>query len=275
MMLTKKFIAPGAWFSLLYPESWNEFEDAEGTFLFYNPNSWTGNFRVSAFRGEKDKKSGDTYGQATLKQVLNDNPSAKKTTVAGFPGASGKEMFMEDETYYTTHWWLIDAGDLVIECSFTVQKGGDVAEAEAVIKTIEVRDENKKYPAELIPVRLSEIFTINESYEWMTDTIKNHLKQDFQGSDEDLAKMQQIVDDGLIGPKKRDLWLALGITLCVIIANEVDGVEWMTLVDGNREAPVIRFKDGRVVDPMKLIWSKVKAGEKCNIEQAYHEALNN
>ena len=39
MMLTKKFIAPGAWFSLLYPESWNEFEDAEGLSFFIIPTT--------------------------------------------------------------------------------------------------------------------------------------------------------------------------------------------------------------------------------------------
>lgn len=43
----KKFISPGAWFSMVYPADWNEFEDGEGSFLFYNPNEWTGNFSNS------------------------------------------------------------------------------------------------------------------------------------------------------------------------------------------------------------------------------------
>ncbi len=47
----KKYISPGAWFSMVYPADWNEFEDGEGSFLFYNPNEWTGNFRISAFKG--------------------------------------------------------------------------------------------------------------------------------------------------------------------------------------------------------------------------------
>lgn len=49
--------------------------------------------------------------------------------------------------------------------------------------------------------------------------------------------MQQIIDKGDISPKKKDTWLAFGIVLCVIFANEVDGMEWRTLIDGNREAP--------------------------------------
>lgn len=36
-MQGKKFISPGAWFSMNYPSDWNEFEDGEGSFSFYNP----------------------------------------------------------------------------------------------------------------------------------------------------------------------------------------------------------------------------------------------
>ena len=155
-----------------------------------------------------------------------------------------------------------------------MHKGADIQEAESVINSIELRDENEKYPAELIAIRLSEIFVINESYDWTVKLIKENLKQDFQGDEADLSKLQQIIDNGVIAPKKREKWLALGITLCVIIANEVDNVEWMTLIDGNREAPVLRFDNGRIVDPMKLIWSKVKAGQPCNVEETYKTALN-
>ena len=56
-MQGKKFISPGAWFSMNYPSDWNEFEDGEGSFLFYNPDVWTGNFRISAFKGNA------TYGR--------------------------------------------------------------------------------------------------------------------------------------------------------------------------------------------------------------------
>lgn len=41
-----KYISPGGWFSLEYPMGWHEFEDTEESFLFYNPDRWTGNFRI-------------------------------------------------------------------------------------------------------------------------------------------------------------------------------------------------------------------------------------
>ena len=58
----KKYISPGAWFSMVYPADWNEFEDGEGSFLFYNPNEWTGNFRISAYKGDT------AYGRESVKQ---------------------------------------------------------------------------------------------------------------------------------------------------------------------------------------------------------------
>mgnify|MGYP002524523265 CR=1 FL=1 len=86
--------------------------------------------------------------------------------------------------------------------------------------------------------------------------------------------MQRIIDNGSLNPRKRDAWVALGITLCVILVNEVDGIEWMTLIDGSREVPVlVNSKDGKTIDPMKLVWSKVKNGEAVNLADTYAHML--
>ena len=74
-MQGKKFISPGAWFSMNYPSDWNEFEDGEGSFLFYNPDVWSGNFRISAFKG----KAG--YGKEAIRQELKENDSASLVKV--------------------------------------------------------------------------------------------------------------------------------------------------------------------------------------------------
>lgn len=260
----KKFISPGAWFSMIYPADWNEFEDGEGSFLFYNPNEWTGNFRISAYKGNA------TYGKDSIRQELKENPAATLVQVGQYDCAYSKEMFEEDGTYYTSHLWVTGMNEVAFECSFTVAKGDPVAEAEEVISTLEVRKENQKYPEEIIPVRLSEIYQINEAYEWVSTTVKEQLKKDFQGQEDDIANMQQLIDGGSIGAKKKEAWLAFGLALCVILTNEVDGLEWRTLVDGNREAPVLlNTATGSWIDPMKLVWSKVKAGEKVNLTETY------
>ena len=47
------------------------------------------------------------------------------------------------------------------------------------------------------------------------------------------------------------------------------------LIDGNREAPVLTSVAGNtVIDPMKLVWSKVKAGEPCNLAEVYRNLLS-
>ena len=250
--------------SMTYPADWNEFEDGEGSFLFYNPNEWTGNFRISAFKGNA------TYGKDSVKQELRENSSAIPVRIGRMECAYSKEMFEEEGAYYTSHLWITGADEVAFECSFTVKKGEPVAEAEKIIASLETRKDGVKYPAEIIPVRLSEIYQINEAYEWVDTTIKELLKKDFQGAEEDIAKMQQMMEESNIGPKKKDAWLAFGIALCVIFANEVDGMEWRTLVDGNREAPILlNTSTGEWIDPMKLVWSKVKAGGKVNLPEIY------
>ena len=264
MKQQKKYISPGAWFSMQYPATWNEFEDGEGSFLFYNPEEWTGNFRISAYRGQEG------YGRECVSLELKENPAARRVRVGALDCAYSRETFEEDGEHYTSHIWITGIDDVAFECSFTVRKGQPVAEAEQVIASLQVRKQGVKYPAELIPVRVSEICQINEAYEWVSNTVKDLLKKDFQGVEADVENMQQVVDRGVIGPKKKDHWLAMGITLCVIMANEEDGMEWRTLIDGNREAPVLlNTATGQWVDPMKLAWSKVKAGEKVNLAEAY------
>ncbi len=196
MEQSKKFISPGAWFSMTYPVDWNEFEDGEGSFLFYNPNEWTGNFRISAFKGNA------TYGKDSVKQELRENSSAIPVRIGRMECAYSKEMFEEEGAYYTSHLWITGADEVAFECSFTVKKGEPVAEAEKIIASLETRKDGVKYPAEIIPVRLSEIYQINEAYEWVDTTIK-----------------------------------------------ESSTGEW--------------------IDPMKLVWSKVKAGGKVNLPEIY------
>lgn len=269
MMDTKRFIAPGGWFAMSYPTAWSEFEDGEGSFLFYNPDVWDGNFRISAFRGNS------SYAEANLQNELRERPSAQLVKVGEWRCAYSKEEFVEEGTAYTTHWWVTGTGDLAIECSFTVMRDGSSQLAQQVIATLQIRDLQQKYPAEVIPVRLWEIWQIDEAYANMEHEVKSRFALDFQGAEEDLPQLQRLVYEAGWSRKKRDPWIALGITLCVILSNEIDGYEWHTLVDGNREAPVLqRVSDGKIVDPLRLVWSRVKAGEEINLEESYRLVIS-
>lgn len=107
-----------------YPAVWSEFEDSEGSFLFYNPDEWTGNFRISAYRSNTAD-----YGRESVRQELKENASATLVRVGALDCAYSKEMFEEGGEYYTSHIWITGVDDVVFECSFTVRKGESVAEA--------------------------------------------------------------------------------------------------------------------------------------------------
>lgn len=268
MVQDKKFISPGAWFTMVYPAGWSEFEDGEDSFLFYNPNNWTGNFRISAYKGDT------LYGKEAVHRELKENASARIVQVGNLQTSYSKEEFEEEDESYVSHFWVAGIDNIAFECSFTIRKGDSMTCAEKIISSLEVRKENQKYPAEIIPVRLSEIYQINEAYEWVTTLVKEELKKDFQGVEEDLYSMQQVMDSGVIAPKKKEAWLAFGIAMCVILANEIDGLEWKTLIDGNREVPVLQdVITEEWTDPMKLVWSRVKAGQPCNLIEVYKKML--
>lgn len=273
-MSGKKFISPGAWFSMIYPSQWNEYEDMEGSFLFYNPNNWTGNFRISAFKKDPSLPGAFQYGKESVNNELNNNQAASLIKVGNFDCAYSKEMFEEEGSYFVSHIWITGIDNIAFECSFTVARGSDTKEAENIISSLQVRNDDTKYPAEIIPVRVSEIAFIDESYDWAVSTIKKQLKKDFQGIEEDLPILQSVIDSGAFTRKQKDAWIAFGITLAVILTNEIEGMEWMTLIDGNREAPVLKYKDtGLIIDPMRLVWSKVKAEQPCNVTDEYKNIL--
>lgn len=253
---------------MVYPADWNEFEDGEGSFLFYNPDKWTGNFRISAFRGNA------SYGRTCVEEELRSNRGAKSVIVGKMLCAYSVETFDEEGVRYENHQWVGAMDDLAFEISFAVKQGESIAEAQEVIASVEPRRPDVKYPAEVIPVRLSEIMEIDEAFDWVQSSVKEELKKDFRSEEEDVPNMQKLVESGKLNRKKREAWIALGITLCVILADEVEGMEWRTLIDGNREAPVLVSADGEVmIDPMKLVWSKVKAGEEVNLVEIYKGML--
>ena len=261
----KRFISPGGWFAMYYPQEWNEVDGGEGTFLFYNPEQWNGNFRISAYRdGQSD------YGAKFVEQELADNPTAVRRRVGKWMCAYSCEEFVENGQQYDSHFWLLDGGDTGIECSFTVLHGTPGEVGAAIVASIEVRPIGSKVPAEVIPLRLSEMYAIEEACDHVTLLLKKKLSANLQVGEGDLENLQRLVESQTLSAKKREHWMALGIVLCAIFANEVEGVEWCTLVDGNREVPVLQCPSTRLVaDPMKLFWSKVRNGEPCNVFDAY------
>ena len=266
----KRYIAPGGWFALYYPERWSEFEDEEGSFLFYDPEKWNGNFRISAY---KDRSS--SYARESVADELRQNDQARLKAVGSWECAYSCETFMEGNEAYTTHFWLTGAGNVSVECSFTVAKGSSVETAEDIIASLEIRSDNWRYPKEYIPVRVLEINEINQAYDWASSYIKKALKKDFTATGRDLDHMQKVIDGGKLNPRQTEAWQALGLTFGTILVNEMDGMDWVTVIDGSEEYPALRFADtDLVVAPLNLFADKVRRGEPCDVKKEFERIKN-
>ena len=139
----------------------------------------------------------------------------------GEPCAYSCEVFTEDGEAYENHQWVTGIGDVAFEVSFATAQGASIRKAQEVIASLELRYPGVKYHAELIPIRLMEIYQIDEAYDWVQSEIKKQFKKDFRGEVSDIQNMQHMIDNGSLNPRKRDAWIALGITLCVILTNEI------------------------------------------------------
>lgn len=259
-----KFISPGGWFSIELPQTWNEFEDTAESFLFYNPEKWDGNFRISAFKDKSDK-----YAEECIKFELDNNTTATIVNVGNLKCAYSCESFNEEGVWYTTHIWITGEKNTSIECSFTVCKGGDKGVAEQIIKSLVVRD-NSKVTKEIIQARLLEIEEINAGFDWAVSTIKKELSRDFTSQESDITSIQKMLDSGKFNVKQKDPWVSFAMAFGAIIINEMDGMDWATVVDGKSEYPVLRFKNTDfIVDPVGIIWGKIKEGNRCNLNEEF------
>lgn len=260
-----KYISPGSWFSLEYPTGWNEFEDTEDSFLFYNPEKWSGNFRISAFKGE-----GKLYAKECIDYEFKNNRGAKPVRIGEWDCAYSTENFQENGIWYTSHLWVTGKGDISVECSFTVAKGESQKVAENIISTLQVRNEGDKLWKEIIPVRVLEINAINEAFDWAVTTIKKQLTKDFTSSEADIASIQKVMDSGKFNNNQRQAWESFGVAFGAILVNEMDGMDWVTVIDGNKETPALRFANTDViVYPFQLVWSRVKNGKSCSLKSEF------
>ena len=260
-----KYMSPGSWFSLEYPLGWHEFEDAEDSFLFYNPDKWSGNFRISAFRGEHAD-----YAAECVDYELQNNVAAKRVQVAGWACAFSKEDFQEEGVDYTSYLWVTGKGEISIECSFTVNQGESPKIAEQIIESLKVRKATDKPWKEVIPLRVLEINSINEAYEWAVATIKKQTTKGFSAQETDLANLQRVIDSGKFNKTQRPTWESFGIVFGTILVNEMDGMDWVTFIDGSKEMPALRFADSKLLYfPTEMIWNKVRKGESCDLMALY------
>lgn len=267
-MIMKKYISPGSWFSFDYPDAWHEFEDEAGSFLFYNPASWTGNFRISAVMDNSPD-----FARNTLRDELAQYSDAEIITIGRHEFVYSRETFQEDGAWYTSHFWVTGYKQMAVYATFTCAKGESIDEARQVLTSLYLMNPAKPQCHEIIPLRLAEAVLINDAYERIQKEVKQELKKDFSSVDTvtGIANMQRLIDDGKIKLNPTTIQRLAWVLGC-FLTDELDGVEWVSVIEGRNEYPALNM-NGRLVNPAEKFDAHVANEGKCNLSEVYGQLV--
>ena len=156
--------------------------------------------------------------------------------------------------------------------AFLNAKGGDKHPAEEIIRSLQIRKEGVSHPREIIPIRVLEIGEVNTAFEWASTTIKKQLTKDFTASESDIDSIQQVMDSGRFQTQQRMAWENFGIAFGAILVNEMEGMEWVTVIEGQKEYPALQFMcSDMVLDPAALVWGQAKKGLPCDLKSEFRK----
>lgn len=243
----KKFISPGSWFTFDYPNDWFEFSEEPDCFLFYNPDKWGGNFRISAYRD-----ASAAFGDTMMRQALK-TPGAKLTKVGRWETIYVAESFTEQLVEYVTHSWTIGYAHTSVECSFTTKADEHLGVANAVIASLDILQPRESFHNQFIPIRVSEVELVESCYATIEELGMKLFKERFRELDYNERLLQKIaLRPELSKQLGSDAGAVIGITLCAILTESIEGLEWNTYINGKEETPVLMYGDVCVARPMSL-----------------------
>ena len=111
---------------------------------------------------------------------------------------------------------------------------------------------------------------MNSAYEWASSTIKKQLTKDFSSQEEDIEKIQEVMDSGRFQPQQRMAWENFGVAFGTILVNEMEGMEWVTVIDGKEEYPALQFMNSdMLIDPAAIVWNKAKKNLPCDLKAEF------
>ena len=243
----KKFISPGSWFAFAYPKEWFEFSEEADCFLFYNPEKWDGNFRISAYRD-----ASSSFGDMMMRQALKTS-NAKLSKVGRWDTIYSAEFFTEQLVEYVTHRWTIGYGQTCVECSFTATVGEHLGVVNAVIASLEILQPRETFHNQYIPVRVSEVDLIESCYATIEELGMKIFKERFRDFDYNVCLLQKLAQrPELTNQLGSDAGAVMGVVLCALLTESIEGLEWNTFVNGKVEAPVLMYGTTCVARPMLL-----------------------
>lgn len=245
----KTFVSPESWFSFDYPDSWFEFEEDSEDFLFYNPDNWSGNFRISAYRG-----SDKGYGHRCMDDEMR-TAGASLVKIGGWKAVQRTDRFTEEGASYEGWYWTIGLDYTCVECSFVAPAGSNADQGWKIVETLIVNDPNVFFKDRLVTLRLAEITEIDEAYNRVEKLVKKSAKAGLSDFQKGLTTIQRLLDSGEAKQLGRDVNVVLGLAFCAMLAEESDDFEWKTWVDERTECAVLVRSDGKRIFPEQLFGS--------------------
>ena len=199
-------------------------------------------------------------------------PAAKLVKVGRWETVYSAEPFTEQLVEYMTHHWVIGCGQTCVECSFTEASPNEgcptplLGRGEDLVASLEILQPRDTFHNQYIPVRVSEVELIESCYATIEELGMKLFKERFRDFDYNVRLLQKIASRPELTKQLRsDAGAVMGITLCALLTESIEGLEWNTFVNGKVEAPVLMYGTTCVARPMLLFGKQGEALAKADV----------
>ena len=100
--------------------------------------------------------------------------------------------------------------------------------------------------------------------------IEQALDEDLDGTRQDLALIQRVLDQGLVEPEATYTLQAFGLAFGRVFLNEFPDYDWWMVEDEHGRDPAIRYKEtSLLVFPMTMISKRIEDGEPFDVAELF------
>ena len=100
--------------------------------------------------------------------------------------------------------------------------------------------------------------------------IEQALDEDLDGTHDDLALIQRVLDQGLVEPEATYTLQAFGLAFGRVFLNEFPDYDWWMVEDEHGRDPAIRYKEtSLLVFPMTMISKRIEDGDPFDVSELF------
>ncbi|NII85678.1 DUF3805 domain-containing protein [Pedobacter sp. SG908] len=119
------YISRDGWFSFRLADGWAEYDDEDdSTYAFWNEaeESWTGNFRITAFQWPNVTGSNVDKASEYITTEVLENTGAQKIILGEYNCAHYKKESQQEEDHQVVYYWVAGAQNDIFICTFAIDK---------------------------------------------------------------------------------------------------------------------------------------------------------